>query len=157
MATVPRRGNFTKRKRRFSYIEKYEPSSRPQAYGDESEGYSSAEEVDIDEGVDHFKVLKAARDEEENRALAHKAAKKAMEDEAKSRTVKARVIDRGVALARRVANAVSPDKKVTIKLKRRGEDTSGGLRVKNRTKKQVKTKSKHKQNKGTKRQPKRRN
>jgi len=75
MATVPRRGNFTRRKRRFSYVGKYEPSDRPMTPGYDTEDYSSAEEVDIDD-VDHPKILLAARQEEENRTLAEKAAKK---------------------------------------------------------------------------------
>jgi hypothetical protein len=150
MATVPRRGNVTRRKRRFSYVGKYEPSARPITVGDETEDYSSAEEVDIDD-VDHPKVLLEARQEEENRTLAQKAARKALEDEAKQRTVRAKVL----TVARAVANAISPGKKVTIKLKRRGE--SGGRRgSKKHTKKHVKTHGKHKQNKHTKRQPKRR-
>jgi hypothetical protein len=117
--------------------------------GDETEDYSSAEEVDIDD-VDHPKVLLEARQEEENRTLAQKAARKSLEDEAKQKTVKARVL----TVARAVANAVSPGKKVTIKLKRRGE--LGGRGPKKHTKKHVKAHGKHKQNKHTKRQPKRR-
>lgn len=149
MATVPRRGNFTRRKRRFSYVGKYEPSARPVTPGDETEDYSSAEEVDIDD-VDHPKILLEARQEEENRAIAEKAARKSLEDEAKQKTTRARVL----TVARAVANAISPGKKVTIKLKRRGE--SGGGRSKKHTKKHVKAHSNHKQNKHTKRQPKRR-
>lgn len=149
MATVPRRGNFTRRKRRFSYVGKYEPSARPVTPGDETEDYSSAEEVDIDD-VDHPKVLLEARQEEENRAIAEKAARKSLEDEAKQKTVRAKVL----TVARAVANAVSPGKKVTIKLKRRGE--LGGRGPKKHTKKHVKAHGKHKQNKHTKRQPKRR-
>jgi hypothetical protein len=148
MATVPRRGNFTRRKRRFSYVGKYDPSARPMKVGDETDDYSSAEEVDIDD-VDHPKILLEAREEEENRAIAEKAARKSLEDEAKQKTVKAKVL----TVARAVANAVSPGKKVTIKLKRRGE--SGG-RSKKHTKKHVKAHGKHKQNKYTKHQPKRR-
>ena len=148
MATVPRRGNFTRRKRRFSYVGKYEPSARPVTLGDETEDYSSAEEVDIDD-VDHPKVLLEARQEEENRAIAEKAARKSLEDEAKQKTVRAKVL----TVARAVANAVSPGKKVTIKLKRRGE--LGGRGPKKHTKKHVKAHGKHKQNKHTKRQPKR--
>lgn len=148
MATVPRRGNFTRRKRRFSYVGKYEPSARPVTPGDETEDYSSAEEVDIDD-VDHPKVLLEARQEEENRAIAEKAARKSLEDEAKQKTVRAKVL----TVARAVANAVSPGKKVTIKLKRRGE--LGGRGPKKHTKKHVKAHGKHKQNKHTKRQPKR--
>jgi hypothetical protein len=116
--------------------------------GDETDDYSSAEEVDIDD-VDHPKILLEAREEEENRAIAEKAARKSLEDEAKQKTVKAKVL----TVARAVANAVSPGKKVTIKLKRRGE--SGG-RSKKHTKKHVKAHGKHKQNKYTKHQPKRR-
>lgn len=149
MATVPRRGNFTRRKRRFSYVGTYEPSDRPIPPGDETEDYSSADEVDIDD-VDHRKVLLDARSEEENRAIAEKAARTSLENEAKQTTVKRRVL----TVARAVANAVSPGKKVTIKLKRRGE--LGG-RAKKHTKQHVKAYSKHKQNKHTKRQPKRRN
>ena len=150
MATVPRRGNFTRRKRRFSYVGKYEPSARPVTPGDETEDYSSAEEVDIDD-VDHPKILLEARQEEENRTLAEKAARKSLEDEAKQKTtVKARAL----TVARAVANAISPGKKVTIKLKRRGE--LGGRGVKKYTKKHVKAHRNHKQNKHTKRQPKRR-
>ena len=150
MATVPRRGNFTRRKRRFSYVGKYEPSARPVTLGDETEDYSSAEEVDIDD-VDHPKILLEARQEEENRTLAEKAARKSLEDEAKQRTtVKARAL----TVARAVANAISPGKKVTIKLKRRGE--LGGRGLKKHTKKHVKAHRNHKQNKHTKRQPKRR-
>jgi hypothetical protein len=63
-------------------------------------------------------------------------------------------MDRREALGRHIANIVSPGKKVTIKLKRRGE--LGGRKAKNNTKKQVKAPSKNKQNKRTKRQPKRR-
>ena len=148
MATVPRRGNFTRRKRRFSYVGKYDPSARPMTVGDETDDYSSAEEVDIDD-VDHPKILLEAREEEENRTLAEKAARNAVAEEAKQKTVRAKVL----TVARAVANAVSPGKKVTIKLKRRGE--SGG-RSKKHTKKHVKAHDKHKQNKHTKRQPKRR-
>ena len=149
MATVPARRNFTKRKRRFSYVGKYDPSARPMKVGDETDDYSSAEEVDID-NVDHPKILLEARQEEENRTLAEKAARKSLEDEAKQKTtVKARAL----TVARAVANAVSPGKKVTIKLKRRGE--LGG-RSKKYTKKNVKAHRSHKQNKHTKRQPKRR-
>jgi len=150
MATVPRRGNFTRRKRRFSYVGKYDPSARPMKVGDETDDYSSAEEVDIDD-VDHPKVLLEAREEEENRTLAEKAARNAIAEEAKQKTVKAKVL----TVARAVANAVSPGKKVTIKLKRRGESGGGG-RSKKHTKKHVKAHSKHKQNKHTKHQPKRR-
>uniref|UniRef100_A0A6C0AJL7 Uncharacterized protein n=1 Tax=viral metagenome TaxID=1070528 RepID=A0A6C0AJL7_9ZZZZ len=150
MATVPRRGNFTRRKRRFSYVEKYEPSDRPMTPGDETEDYSSADEVDIDD-VDHPKILLAARDEEENRALAEKAARKSLQDEAQKKTAKAKVL----TVARAVANVISPGKKVTIKLKRRGE-SGGGRGPKKYTKKQVKAHSRNKQQKYTKRQPKRR-
>jgi len=150
MATVPRRGNFTRRKRRFSYVGKYDPSARPMKVGDETDDYSSAEEVDIDD-VDHPKVLLEAREEEENRTLAEKAARNAIAEEAKQKTVRAKVL----TVARAVANAVSPGKKVTIKLKRRGESGGGG-RSKKHTKKYVKARGKHKQNKHTKRQPKRR-
>lgn len=150
MATVPRRGNFTRRKRRFSYVGKYDPSARPMKVGDETDDYSSAEEVDIDD-VDHPKVLLEAREEEENRTLAEKAARNAIAEEAKQKTVKAKVL----TVARAVANAVSPGKKVTIKLKRRGESGGGG-RSKKHTKKHVKAHGKHKQNKHTKHQPKRR-
>ena len=118
--------------------------------GDETDDYSSAEEVDIDD-VDHPKILLEAREEEENRAIAEKAARKSLEDEAKQKTVRAKVL----TVARAVANAISPGKKVTIKLKRRGESGGGG-RSKKHTKKHVKAHSKHKQNKHTKRQPKRR-
>jgi hypothetical protein len=148
MATVPHRGNFTRRKRRFSYVGKYEPSARTMTPGYETEDYSSAEEVDIDD-VDHRKVLLDARSEEENRAIAEKAARKSLEDEAKQKTVKGRVL----TVARAVANAISPGKKATIKLKRRGE--LGG-RAKKHTKKQVKRGGKHKKNETAKRQPKRR-
>jgi len=151
MATVPRRGNFTRRKRRFSYVGKYDPSARPRVYGDETDDYSSAEEVDIDD-VDHPKILLEAREEEENRAIAEKAARKSLEDEAKKKTVSPKVL----AVARAVANTISPGKKVTIKLKRRGESGGGSGRPKKHTKKQVKGDRKHKQNKHTKRQPKRR-
>jgi hypothetical protein len=151
MATVPRRGNFTRRKRRFSYVGKYEPSARPVTPGDETEDYSSAEEVDIDD-VDFRKVALDARLEEENQAIAHKAARKSLEDEANQKTVRAKVL----TVARAVANAVSPGKKVTIKLKRRGESGGGGGRSKKHAKKHVKAHGKHKQNKHTKRQPKRR-
>jgi hypothetical protein len=144
MATVPRRGNFTRRKRRFSYVGKYDPSARPRVYGDETDDYSSAEEVDIDD-VDHPKILLEAREEEENRAIAEKAARKSLEDEAKRKVL---------AVARAVANTISPGKKVTIKLKRRGESGGGSGRTKKHTKKQVKGDRKHKQNKHTKRQPK---
>ena len=148
MATVPRRGNFTRRKRRFSYVGKYDPSARPMKVGDETDDYSSAEEVDIDD-VDHPKILLEAREEEENRTLAQKAARNAIAEEAKQKTVKAKVL----TVARAVANAVSPGKKVTIKLKRRGE--LGG-RSKKHTKKHVKAHRNHKQNKHTKRHPKHR-
>jgi hypothetical protein len=151
MATVPRRGNFTRRKRRFSYVGKYEPSARPMTPGDETEDYSSAEEVDIDD-VDHPKILLEARQEEENRAIAEKAARKSLEEEAKQKTTRARVL----TVARAVANAISPGKKVTIKLKRRGESGGGSRGPKKHTKKHIKADSKHKQNKHTKRQPKRR-
>jgi hypothetical protein len=151
MATVPRRGNFTRRKRRFSYVGKYEPSDRPVTPGDETEDYSSAEEVDIDD-VDHPKILLEARQEEENRAIAEKAARKSLQDEAQKKTAKAKIL----TVARAVANVVSPGKKVTIKLKRRGESGGGGRGPKKHTKKHVKAYSKHKQNKHTKRQPKRR-
>ena len=150
MATVPRRGNFTRRKRRFSYVGKYDPSARPMKVGDETDDYSSAEEVDIDD-VDHPKILLEAREEEENRTLAEKAARNAIAEEAKQKTVKAKVL----TVARAVANAISPGKKVTIKLKRRGESGGGG-RSKKHTKKHVKAHGKHKQNKYTKHQPKRR-
>ena len=146
MATVPRRGNFTRRKRRFSYVEKYEPSDRPMTPGDETEDYSSADEVDIDD-VDHPKILLAARQEEENRTLAEKAAKKSLEDEANKKTTKARVL----TVARAVANVISPGKKVTIRLKRRGE--SGGRRAKKHTKKEVKAHGKHHKNRRTRRKP----
>lgn len=152
MATVPRRGNFTRRKRRFSYVGKYEPSARPSVYGDETDDYSSAEEVDIDD-IDPRQVALDAQREEENRALLAKAMRKAAEE--KSKIVVPRVMDRREVLGRHIANIISPGKKVTIKLKRRGE--LGGRGVNKYTKKQIKAESKHKQQKGTKRQPKRRN
>lgn len=151
MATVPRRGSFTKRKRRFSYVGKYDPSlSHPVPNGNETEDYSSAEEVDIDT-MNPRQVALDARLEEENRTILEKTIQKAKEDEAKSRTVKARVLD----TARRVVNTVSPRKPATFTFKRRGE--LGGRGVKKHTKKQVKRARNHKQNKTTKRQPKRRN
>ena len=153
MATVPRRGNFTRRKRRFSYVGKYEPSDRPMTPGDETEDYSSAEEVDIDD-IDPRQVALDAQREEENRAILEKTIRNAAAEEAtKKKAPVVRVVDRREALARHIANVVSPGKKVTIKLKRRGE--SGG-RSKKHTKKHVKAHGKHKQNKHTKRQPKRR-
>ena len=154
MATVPRRGNFTRRKRRFSYVGKYEPSDRPMTPGYDTEDYSSAEEVDIDD-IDPRQVALDAMREEENRAILEKTIRNAATavEEAKKKTPVVRVVDRREALGRYVANVVSPGKKVTIKLKRRGE--SGG-RSKKYTKKYVKAHGKHKQNKHTKRQPKRR-
>lgn len=154
MATVPRRGNFTRRKRRFSYVGKYEPSDRPMTPGDETEDYSSAEEVDIDD-IDPRQVALDAMREEENRAILEKTIRNAAtaSEEAKKKGPIVRVVDRREALGRYVANVVSPGKKVTIKLKRHGE--SGG-RSKKYTKKYVKAHGKHKQNKHTKRQPKRR-
>jgi len=150
MASVPARRNFTrKNKRPFSYVDEYVAPSHPRAQGDETDYETEAEEIDLDD-VDHRKVLLDARSEEENRTIAEKAAKKSLEDEAKQKTVKARAL----TVARVVANAISPGKKVTIRLKRRGE--LGG-RAKKHTKKQVKSGGKHKQNKHTKRQPKRRN
>ena len=154
MATVPRRGNFTRRKRRFSYIGKYEPSDRPVAFGDETDNFSSADEIDF-EGIDPRQVAEDATREDELRAILAKQVRDAKENEAKKKTpVKVRVVDRREALGRHIASVVSPGKKVTVRLKRRGE--LGG-RSKNYTKKYVKAHGKHKQNKHTKRQPKRRN
>jgi hypothetical protein len=124
--------------------------------GDETEDYSSAEEVDIDD-VDHPKILLEARQEEENRAILEKMVRRAKENEAneaKRKTAKVSIVDRKEALARHIASVVSPGKKVTIKLKRRGE--LGGRGPKKYTKKQVKAHRKNKQQKHTKRQPKRR-
>uniref|UniRef100_A0A6C0CGP8 Uncharacterized protein n=1 Tax=viral metagenome TaxID=1070528 RepID=A0A6C0CGP8_9ZZZZ len=142
MATVPVRRNFTRRKRRFSYVEKYEPSSQPRVNGDESEDYSSADEVDIDT-VDPRQVALDARREEENRSILEKAVRKAEEDQKKAAT------------QRMVVTALSPRKPATFTFKRRG--VSGGRGAKKHTKKQVKRARNHKQNKTTKRQPKRRN
>jgi len=124
--------------------------------GDETEDYSSAEEVDIDD-IDPRQVALDAMREEENRAILEKTIRNAAAaaEEAKKKGPMVRVVDRREALARHIANVVSPGKKVTIKLKRRGESGGGG-RSKKYTKKQVKTHGKHKQNKHTKRQPKRR-
>jgi hypothetical protein len=151
-AAAPRRANFTRRKRRFSFLGKHIPSSRPRSNGDETEEYSSADEVDID-SIDPRQVALDAQREEENRAILEKTIRQAKENEAKKQTAKVSVIKRGVALARHVASVVSPGKKPVVILRRRGE--SGG-RSKKYTKKQVKAKGKHKKNKGTKRQPKRR-
>ena len=157
MATVPRRGNFTRRKRRFSYVGKYEPSDRPMTPGDETEDYSSAEEVDIDD-IDPRQVALDAMREEENRAILEKTIRNAATaaEEARKKAPVVRVVDRREALGRYVANVVSPGKKVTIKLKRRGESGGGRRGPKKHTKKHIKADSKHKQNKHTKRQPKRR-
>jgi hypothetical protein len=152
MATVPRRGNFTRRKRRFSYVGKYEPSDRPITPGDETEDFSSADEVDLDD-IDPRQVALDAQREEENRAILEKTIRQAKENEARRKTAKVTIIDRKKALGEYIANAVKPGAKVTFQFKRRGE--SGG-RSKKYTKKQVKAKGKHTQNKGTKRQPKRR-
>lgn len=151
MATVPRRGNFTRRKRRFSYIGKYEPSDRPMTLGDETEDYSSADEIELPE--DPRQVAEDATREDELRAILEKTMREAKENEATRKTVKVRIIDRKKALGEYIANAVKPGAKVTFQFKRRGE--SGG-RSKKYTKKQVKAHGKHKQNKHTKRQPKRR-
>jgi hypothetical protein len=151
-AAAPRRSNFTRRKRRFSFLGKHVPSSRPRSNGDETEDYSSADEVDID-SIDPRQVALDAQREEENRAILEKTIRQAKENEAKKETPKVSVIKRGVALARHVASVVSPGKKPIVILRRRGE--SGG-RSKKYTKKQVKAHGKHKQDKHTKRQPKRR-
>jgi len=151
MATVPRRGNFTRRKRRFSYIGKYEPSDRPMTLGDETEDYSSADEIELPE--DPRQVAEDATREDELRAILEKTIRQAKENEATRKTAKVRIIDRKKALGEYIANAVKPGAKVTFQFKRRGE--SGG-RSKKYTKKQVKAHGKHKQNKHTKRQPKRR-
>jgi hypothetical protein len=120
--------------------------------GDETEDYSSADEIELPE--DPRQAALDATREDELRAMIEREIRQKKENETRSHTVKARVVDRGVALARHVANVVSPGKKVTIRLKRRGE--LGGRGVKKYTKKQVKADGKHKQNKHTKRQPKRR-
>ena len=154
MATVPRRGNFTRRKRRFSYVGKYEPSDRPMTPGDETEDYSSADEIELPE--DPRQAALDATREDELRAMIEREIRRKKENEAneaKRKTAKVSIVDRREALARHIASVVSPGKKVIIKLKRRGE--SGG-RSKKYTKKQVKTHGKHKENKHTKRQPKRR-
>jgi len=119
--------------------------------GDETEDYSSADEIELPE--DPRQVAEDATREDELRAILEKTMREAKENEATRKTVKVRIIDRKKALGEYIANAVKPGAKVTFQFKRRGE--SGG-RSKKYTKKQVKAHGKHKQNKHTKRQPKRR-
>jgi hypothetical protein len=118
--------------------------------GDETEDYSSADEIELPE--DPRQVAEDATREDELRAILEKTIRQAKENEARRKTVKVSVVDRREALARHIANVVSPGKKVTIKLKRRGESGGGG-RSKKYTKKQVKGDRKHKKNTGTRRKP----
>lgn len=149
MATAPARQTFTKRSVPFSTLEDPQLSSnrgRSESMRSVGTEYSDAYPVDLATLDPKAEALKARYLEE----------KRSLEDRARrtQRAPVARVMDRREALGRHIANIVSPGKKVTIKLKRRGE--LGGRKAKNNTKKQVKAPSKNKQNKRTKRQPKRR-